>query len=93
MSEPQVTANEGRKLSIVEQIVCALPIGLIAIGGALGGLCGGLAWALNQKIMRSERSAPVRYALALATLVGAIAAYFGAVVVLAMLFPDLFGSR
>jgi hypothetical protein len=92
VSEQQTATNE-RKLSIVEQIVCALPIGLVAIGGAVGGAFGGLAWFLNQKIMRSTRSAPVRYALVALTIVGAVAAYFASLVVLVMLFPNLFGQQ
>ena len=92
MNEQQTAPTE-RKLTVVEQIVCALPIGLVAVGGAIGGAFGGLGWYLNQKIMRSNRSAPVRYALAVLTLVGAVAVYFASVVVLAMLFPNLFGQR
>jgi hypothetical protein len=91
MSDAETTAT-GRKLSIVEQIVCALPIGLVAVGGAVGGAFGGLAWYFNQKIMRSPRSAPVRYALVALTFAGAIAAYFASVIVLTMLFPDVFGA-
>jgi hypothetical protein len=34
-----------RKLTILEQVICAAPIALVAVGGALGGLCGALAWA------------------------------------------------
>lgn len=88
----QRTATSERKLSIVEQIVCALPIGLVAVGGAIGGAFGGLAWYLNQKIMRGTQATPVRYALVALTIVGSVAAYFAAVFVLVMLFPNLFGA-
>lgn len=89
MSADQGPATE-RKLTIVEQIVCALPIGLIAVGGAIGGACGGAAWVVNQKIMRSNSSAPVRYLLVALTFVGAVVAYFAAIFALALIFPDLF---
>lgn len=89
MSADQEPATE-RKLTIVEQIVCALPIGLIVVGGAIGGACGGAAWVVNQKIMRSNGSAPVRYLLVALTFVGAVVAYFAAIFALALIFPDLF---
>jgi len=91
MSEEN-TASTGRKLTTVEQIVCALPIALIVVGGALGGAAGGLAWAINQKIMRSSASAAVRYGLVALTFVGAIALYFAVVFLLAALFPNLFAQ-
>ena len=91
MSEPDATSPE-RKLTTVEQIVCALPIALIAIGGALGGAAGGLAWAINQKIMRSDKSAAVRYSLVALTFVGAVVAYLAAVVALGIAFPGLFAQ-
>ncbi len=83
-------ATTERKLSVTEHIICALPIALIAVGGAIGGLCGGAAWAVNQKIMRGQQSAVVRYALVALTFVGAIAAYFAVIIALAMAFPNLF---
>ncbi len=89
MTEQNEPATE-RKLTILEQVVCAAPIALVAVGGAIGGLCGGLAWAVNQKIMRSDRSAGVRYGLAALTFVGAIALYFAVVTAIALAFPNLF---
>ncbi len=89
MSTGQTPGAE-RKLTVVEQIVCALPIALVAVGGAIGGACGGLAWVANQKIMRSNRSAPVRYMLVALTFVGAVAGYFVVLFLLAMAFPSLF---
>jgi sulfite exporter TauE/SafE len=86
----QVSPSTERKLTVVEQIVCALPIALVAVGGAIGGACGGVAWAVNQKIMRSDRSAPVRYLLIALTFVGAVLAYFAVLFALALAFPDLF---
>ena len=92
MSEQNERPAE-RKLTIVEQIVCAAPIALVTVGGAIGGLCGGLGWAINQKIMRSDRSAGVRYGLAALTFVGAIALYFAVVTVIALVFPSLFAQQ
>jgi hypothetical protein len=92
MTEQNAPSTE-RKLTTVEQIVCALPIALVAIGGAIGGAAGGLAWAINQKIMRSDKPAAVRYGLVALTFVGAIAFYLAVIFVLTLLFPNLFAQR
>jgi hypothetical protein len=45
---------------------------------------------VNQKIMRSNQSAGVRYGLAALTFVGAVALYFAVVTAIALAFPNLF---
>ena len=89
----QTAAPAARKLTTLEQVICAVPLVLIFIGGAIGGAAGGLAWAINQKIMRSNASAPVRYGLTVLTFAGAVGLYFAAVFVLAMMFPNLFAMQ
>lgn len=84
---------EKPKLTIFEHVICAWPLWLIAVGGAIGGLCGGAAWALNTRIMRSQRSAPLKYILILLSGVGAAALYFVLIVALALAFPTLFAPR
>jgi hypothetical protein len=91
MTQQQVP--ERRKLSGIEQVACAWPLALIAVGGALGGACGAAAWVLNTRIMSSSMGAPMRYALIVLSGIGAIALYFVGVTVLAVLFPNLFGAR
>ncbi|MDP1737739.1 MAG: hypothetical protein Q8L23_09885 [Caulobacter sp.] len=82
--------TERRKLNGFEHFVCAWPLALMFVGGAIGGLCGGAAWAANTKIMSSKIAAPLRYLLVLLTGLAAGAAYFAAVVLLGMLFPGVF---
>ena len=41
-------------------VVAALPMGLVAVGGALGGALGGLAFAGNIALARSKLPMPVR---------------------------------
>jgi hypothetical protein len=88
----QSTVSAQRKLTTLEQVVCAVPLLLIFVGGAIGGAAGGLAWAINQKIMGGNASAPVRYGLTVLTFVGAVGLYFTAIFILAMLFPNLFAQ-
>lgn len=91
MNDPQDTkAAPRRKLTVVEQAFCGWPLVLIFIGGAIGGLCGGAAWALNTRIMSGPQSAAVRYLLVVLTGFGAFALWFAVVTVLALLFPNLF---
>lgn len=92
MSEPQ-QPQQPRQLTPLEHAICAIPFLLVIIGGAIGGACGGGAWALNQQIMRSERPAAMRYLLIALSSAGAVVAWLAVVTVLAMLFPDLFGRR
>ena len=42
-----------RKLSVLETIICFLPFLLVVTGGAIGGLCGGAAAAVNATYMRN----------------------------------------
>jgi len=68
------------KLTALQQVFCAWPLALVIIGGAIGGLCGGVAWAINARIMSSARSAPARYGLCVLTgIVAAVVWYFAAI--------------
>lgn len=42
-----------RKLTVLETILCFLPFLLVLTGGAIGGLCGGAAAAINATYMRN----------------------------------------
>ena len=44
-----------------EMVVVGAPLLLIFMGGAIGGLLGGIAATVNAKLMRSAQPAPVRY--------------------------------
>ena len=43
-----------RKLTVFEIIMCFLPFLLVVTGGAIGGLCGGAAWAFNAVFIRKS---------------------------------------
>ena len=49
------------KLEWYQQLWIALPIGLVAIGGAIGGGCGGAAWAINRKVFLATEHPVLRY--------------------------------
>ncbi len=59
-----------------EYLWTALPIGLMAVGGAIGGACGGGAAAINIKLMQSQRSSALKYALTGLVSLGAVGAYY-----------------
>jgi hypothetical protein len=74
------------KLAWYDQVWLALPFGLVAVGGAIGGMCGGAAWALNQKVFRATKHSVLRYVLTgLISLAAVIAYLILAMVFLAML--------
>ena len=70
--------------------MCAWPLALVIVGGAIGGLCGGIAWALNTKIMASSLSAPVRYGLCVLTGIVAGIVWFYAAMMLAPVLASMF---
>jgi hypothetical protein len=72
-----------RPLAWWEYALSALPLLLIAVGGALGGLTGALAAYLNLRLMRTNLSAPLR---ALAAVGVAIAALFVYLAVATVIF-------
>ena len=78
------------ELSTVTNIFCAWPLALAAVGGALGGMLGAMAWMLNVKIMKSDFIAAVTIPAVILTGVGAFAAYFVIVIWIAIQFPEAF---
>src|SRR5580700_5618811 len=70
-----------------EYLWAALPIGLIVVGGAIGGICGGAAMVLNVKLMQGRRTAALKYAFTGLVSLGAVGSYF----VLAKVFLSVTG--
>ena len=79
-----------RPLRWYEYVWMCLPLLLLFIGGAVGGLCGGGGVYVNAHIFRSDRSSVAKYLLTGVVSVGAVVAYVGLVMVLVVLFPALF---
>jgi hypothetical protein len=61
-SGPSNLHTRDAKLTWYQHVWVALPFGLIALGGALGGLCGGAAWAVNLALFQRINSRFLRYA-------------------------------
>ncbi|HZI32325.1 MAG TPA: hypothetical protein VFF11_08275, partial [Candidatus Binatia bacterium] len=86
ITAPKPVADSKRKLEWYEHIWCALPLCLVAIGGAIGGGCGGLAWACNRQVFQKMTNPVLCYFVT-----GLISvAAFGAYLVVAVLFVMLF---
>jgi hypothetical protein len=66
----------------------ALPIALIVTGGAIGGLCGGMAANVSGRIFRSDRGIFAKYGLSALVMFGAVIAF----VILATVFQLLIGA-
>jgi MFS family permease len=81
------------KLTALQQVICAWPLALVIIGGALGGLCGGVAWGINTRIMSSGISAPARYGLCVLTGIVAAVVWYFAALALAPLIASMFASH
>lgn len=60
---PALRAPAPAKLSWYEQIWIALPLALVAVGGAIGGGFGGLAWGVNKIVFKKVGNPVLRYLL------------------------------
>jgi len=69
-----------------QQIWIGLPIGLVAVGGAIGGGCGCMAWAINRTVFKKLRNPVLKYVVT--GLISASAVFVWLVV--AALFLSLF---
>lgn len=66
----------GRRLKWYERIIGGLPLFLLFLGGALGGICGIIGLNLNYKILRSEKSVLNKALLITGVTVLSVAAWF-----------------
>lgn len=54
-------APASTKLQWYEQFWIALPFALVAVGGVIGGACGGIAWAINKTVFKKTENPVLRY--------------------------------
>ena len=66
----------GRKLNPFDYLVVGLPMLLIFVGGAIGGILGFLASSINARVMRMRKSAIERYGFCLASFLGASVTWY-----------------
>jgi hypothetical protein len=78
-----------QKLKPHEYAWAGWPLIMVFIGGALGGLCGGAAMALNVKIFNSSRSVKYKYGMTLLVSLASILIYIVAVTILVLFFPSI----
>ncbi len=73
-----------RPFAWYEYLLMVLPLVLIPLGGALGGLCGAIAVYVNAQVLRMQQPAAVRLGLAFLVIVGAAAVWFVLALMLSM---------
>jgi hypothetical protein len=79
-------AEQKPKLAWYEHIWIALPIALVGFGGAIGGACGGTAWAANKMVFKKTANPILRYVWTGLISASAVIVYL----VIAMFFLSLF---
>lgn len=78
--------SEEKKLSGLNQIICAWPLVMVFLGGA----CGALGWMINRKIMSKKNIGWLKYPGALLGGLVAIILYLAAIFILVLIFPGMF---
>lgn len=61
-SNPPVKVDSG-KIPVWAYLICGWPLALVAIGGMIGGVCGGAAFGVNLSIWKSTMPLPVKLIL------------------------------
>ena len=61
MDTPPTQETPKVKLEWYQQLWIAWPIAMVAFGGAIGGGCGGAAWAINRKVFAKTEHPVLRY--------------------------------
>jgi hypothetical protein len=84
--KPEPTA----KLPWTCQLAAGWPILLVILGGALGGGCGGAAYAISISLFKKHGVNATTYLLSVLIGIAAIAIYLVIIVALAIAFPNLF---
>ena len=81
------------KLPWQAHVAAGWPLILIPIGGLLGGLCGGAAYGVSISIMKKKGASVATYIMAVVIGVVGVVLYLGAIVALAVSFPELFNEK
>ncbi len=78
-----------KNLKWYEHIAAGWPLILMFAGGAIGGACGGAAYALNGKLFNSQLSKPLKYTYSFLIGIGSVILYLIIVAILFSIFPGL----
>lgn len=66
----------GPKVNTGLLILSMIPFGLVGVGGALGGLCGGVGWGINQAVLRTSQPTIAKVLIMLGVTIVASALWF-----------------
>jgi hypothetical protein len=72
---PPVPKAPPPKLTWYEHVWIGWPLALVAVGGGIGGACGGAAWGINRVVFLSIRQPVLRYLVTGLISVAAIVIY------------------
>ncbi len=85
-TSPPLPTPDKPKLAWYENLWIAWPILLLFVGGALGGACGGAAWALNQQVFQKTKDPVLRYVWTGLISIAALGLYVVGVVIIFLIF-------
>lgn len=78
------------KLPWPAQLAAGWPLFLVAIGGLIGGACGGLAYGVSISIFKKKGVNTKTYLYSILIGIGGIILYIAVIFALAIAFPGLF---
>ena len=89
MEEEKQKKNIFMNLKWYEHLMAGWPLILVFAGGAIGGVCGALAYFLSAKTFNSELPNHLKYIYSLIIGVGSFGLYLVIIITLVNLFPGL----
>ncbi|MCX6855872.1 MAG: hypothetical protein NTV80_13310 [Verrucomicrobia bacterium] len=74
-------------------VIAGWPLVMVAVGGAIGGLCGAGAYGLSMALLKKKGVTPLSVFLSFLLGLAGIGLYFVVIIALAIAFPQLFGGK
>mgnify|MGYP000471743597 CR=1 FL=1 len=92
-NEEKVNQAGSIKLPWHAHVIAGWPLAMIAIGGLIGGACGGLAYGVSMSLINKKGISAISYILSAIIGISCIALYFIVIIGLSIAFPQLFNQQ
>ncbi len=90
MSADPTVEQTKPQMSAMAHIAAGWPMALVAVGGLIGGACGGAAYGISISIFKKRGATVSTYIYATLIGIAAVALYFAVIIGLGIAFPEMF---